>query len=104
MVLSRIIRGLCPSELESRMSYRNTITGTLGAAQATVEIATRYNRAAKVGVQLSGTFSATVGFEVTLDGTNWIGIELRKASDMSDTGLADSSTSAGVFGGRSEER
>lgn len=47
-----------------------------------------------VGVQLSGTFSATVTFEATIDGTNWIAILL---TNLNAGTTATTATAAGLF-------
>lgn len=51
----------------------------------------------QVAVQLVGTFTATVTFEVTVDGTNWASIELNPTTDLSATGLTATATAAGLF-------
>ena len=50
-----------------------------------------------VAVQLVGTFTATVTFEVTVNGADWTSIELLPTTDLSDTGLVVSATAAGLF-------
>lgn len=47
-----------------------------------------------VSVQVTGTFSATVTFEITLNGSDWVAVEAHKASDGSKSSTA---TSAGVY-------
>lgn len=50
-----------------------------------------------VAVQIVGTFTATVTFEVTVNGTDYTSIELLPTTDLSDTGLVASATAAGLF-------
>lgn len=45
--------------------------------------------------QVSGTFSATVDFEATVDGTNWVGLETVSAADSGTVGT--STSSAGIY-------
>lgn len=45
---------------------------------------------ASLGIQISGTWSATLQFEGTVDGTNWVALEVRKPTD----GSRSSSTTA----------
>lgn len=50
--------------------------------------------AARVTVQVSGTFSATVNFEGTIDDTNWFAVGLKTAADGA---AATTATGAGVW-------
>lgn len=45
-------------------------------------------------IQLSGTFSATVTFEGTVDGTNWVAI---LATNMTSGTAATTATAAGIY-------
>jgi len=47
-----------------------------------------------VAVQITGTFSATVTFEATIDRTNWIAV---KADNLNDRTSATTATAAGIF-------
>jgi hypothetical protein len=49
---------------------------------------------AVAGLQVSGTFSATVTFEGTVDGTNWVGVP---ATNRNDGAAATTATAAGLF-------
>ena len=49
---------------------------------------------ATVVLQVSGTFSATVSFEGTVDGTNWVAV---RAQNLATGVAATSTTSAGLF-------
>lgn len=51
----------------------------------------------KVAVQLAGTFTATVTFEVTVDGTNWVAVELLPTTDLANTALTATASAAGVW-------
>lgn len=52
-------------------------------------------------VQLTGTWSGTVTFEVTVDGTNWVSFELGPTTDLSGTtsSLTATATANGVWTG-----
>jgi len=47
-----------------------------------------------VGVQITGTFSATVTFEASVDGTNWVAVE---AVSLTDGSKVSSATAPGLF-------
>lgn len=75
------------------------ITGTLGANGATGSLGdgSRTNTAF-MGVQLTGTFTATVTFQGTIDGTNWVSISARPYSGLYDSTLAvNTATAVGAF-------
>ena len=48
-----------------------------------------------------GTWSGTVTFEVTVDGTNWVSYELYPTTDLAATALTATATADGVFFGKS---
>ena len=50
--------------------------------------------AARVTVQVSGTFTATVSFQGTIDDTNWFAVGLKTAADGA---AVTSATAAGVW-------
>jgi hypothetical protein len=54
------------------------------------------DRYTHVALQVSGTFSATVTFEVTVDGTNWVSAACLDVSDTTRTHKA-TTTAVGVF-------
>lgn len=49
----------------------------------------------RVAFQVSGTFEATVTFEGTVDGANWVAMEVAAIGDS--TSKATTATAAGVF-------
>ncbi|EIJ33315.1 hypothetical protein [Thiothrix nivea] len=63
-------------------------TGTLAAVNATVN--TDITDAASVSVVITGTLSMTIAFEVSIDGTTWVPINLVNSSTM----IAGTSTGA----------
>jgi hypothetical protein len=52
-------------------SFRSKSTGDLDAVNEAVTVEVRQLDNAACGVQVTGTFSATVLIEATMDGTNW---------------------------------
>jgi hypothetical protein len=50
-----------------------------------------------IAVQIFGTFTATLLFEVTVDGTNWVACELMTSADQTDTSLVASVSAAGLW-------
>ncbi len=63
---------------------------TLGA-EGIVELEGRYKF---LTVQVSGTFTATVSFEGTVDGTNWAAVQ---GKNLASGSAASSATAAGIF-------
>lgn len=72
------------------------LTGTLQDAAGADGNGTAFDvkGAARVTVQVSGTFSATVNFEGTIDDTNWFAVGLKTAADGS---AVTTTTGAGVW-------
>ena len=69
-----------------------TFSGNLAAAAAVV-VATDLKDACGILVTTAGTFSGTVVFEVSIDGTNWYAIQMVRASaQISETSRALSGT------------
>jgi len=54
----------------------------------------QYGTFDEVAFQVSGTFVGTVTFEGTVDGTNWVAVEVQSATDVSVT--ATTATAAGI--------
>jgi hypothetical protein len=52
--------------------FRNTTNGTIAANGASVTLDYRQFFNGGVGVQVTGTFSGTLQFEVTIDSTNYV--------------------------------
>lgn len=55
-------------------NYRNSSQDTIAANGASVMLAYRQFVNGGVGVQVTGTWTGTLQFEVTIDGTNFVGI------------------------------
>lgn len=64
------------------------------AAQNTEGIIDLGGRYGSVSLQVSGTFTATVSFKATVDGTNWVDIQ---GTNVSSGSSATSTSAAGIF-------
>ncbi len=75
------------------------ITGTLGALNAVVELGDGSpSRASFMAVQVTGTFSATLTFQGTVDGTNWVALSALPFGSLYDSTTAvTTATAAGLF-------
>lgn len=72
----------------------------LTAAQSAATLSSLPARC-EIAVQIvASALSATVTFEVTVDGTNWVSIELMPTTDLTDTALTATATAAGVWVGK----
>lgn len=77
-------------------SDRSTITSTSSVATLTALPAE-----ASVAVQIAASaLSATITFEVTVDGSNWASIELMPTTDLTDTALTATASAAGIWVGK----
>jgi len=66
---------------------------TIGALNDAASI-TGFPSAGGVAVQIVGAMSATITFEVTIDGTNWVAFNMTPSNSGTD---ASTATSAGAF-------
>lgn len=76
-------------------SYRNTTTGVIDANGESVTLAYRETVNGGFGIQASGTFSGTLQFQMTIDGTNFVPVEATDVGDSST--LSTTTTSAGIW-------
>jgi hypothetical protein len=74
--------------------YRNTVVGTISGNNQSVTLPYRHHTNGGVGVQITGTFSGTLQFEVTVDGTNYVGVF---TNNVTSNANAVSTTAGGVF-------
>lgn len=74
--------------------YRNKASGTIDANGASVTLEWRETTNGVVATQITGTFSGTVTFEVTIDGTNWVATN---AMPVASTTPASTTTSTGIW-------
>ena len=72
-------------------------TGSLGALNANVELV--LGGAAGFVVDLRGTFSATVTFQGTIDGTNWFPVAVLPAGGSVNVATVTTATAAGAWAG-----
>lgn len=74
-------------------AYRNTTNGTIAALNGAVTLAWREFYNGGVGVQITGTFSGTLTFQMTIDGTNWVNVQ---AADVSTGSASTGTTTTGI--------
>lgn len=72
-------------------------TGSLAALNATVALS--LNGATGFAVDLRGTFSATVTFQASIDGTNWFNIPVLPAGSAANVATVTTATVAGAWMG-----
>lgn len=75
------------------------VTGTLGTLNATVDGATDLSNYASVRVQITGTFSGTVTFQSSVDGTTWVTRSLSPATIASQATITATATTPGIWFG-----
>jgi hypothetical protein len=75
-------------------NYRNSTTGTIAANNANVTLAYRQFFNGGVGVQVTGTYSGTLQFEVTIDGTTYVALP---ALNITTGAEATTTTGTGIF-------
>ena len=78
------------------MNYRNSIAGTITANGASVTLPYRHFTNGGVGFQVTGTFSGTLQFELTINGTDWVAFQVANVNTGS---LSLTTTATGVFKG-----
>jgi len=71
-----------------------TVTGTLGALNATLQV--DIETADNVLVQSLGTWVGTITPEISLNGTDWVATALKSSAQTSATTLITSWTSNGI--------
>lgn len=78
------------------MSYvPSTESATLDIADAALTLGTA--DADSVALQVTGTFSGTITFEASVDGTNWAALAVKASSQTAAATLVTTTTAAGVF-------
>lgn len=75
-------------------NYRNTTTGTIAANGGTLGLAYRQFSNGAIGVQVTGTWSGTLQFEMTIDGTNYVAVQ---ATNVTTGSQATTLTANGIF-------
>ena len=74
-------------------AYRNTTNGTIAANNNAVTLAWREFYNGGVGVQVTGTFSGTLTYQMTIDGTNWVAVQ---ATNVTTGSIATTTTTTGI--------
>jgi len=74
--------------------FRNSTTGTIAANAANVTLAWREFFNGGVGVQVTGTFSGTLQFQMTIDGTNYVAVQ---ATSVTTGTVATTTAATGIF-------
>jgi hypothetical protein len=78
------------------MSYvPSTESKTLGVAEAALTLTAL--TADTVAVQVTGTFTGTITFEASVDGTNYVAIAMKASSQTAAATLVTTTTTVGLF-------
>ena len=78
------------------MSYvPSTESQTLGAAEAALTLTAL--TADTVAVQVTGTFTGTITFEASVDGTNYVALAVKASSQTAAATLVTTTTTVGLF-------
>lgn len=75
-------------------AFRNTVNGALAALNATLALAWREFFNGGVGIQVAGTFSGTLTPQITLNGTDWVNVQVQNVTNGAVTSTI---TAPGVF-------
>ena len=75
-------------------NYRNATNGSIDAATESVELAYRHFMNGGVGVQVTGTWTGTLEFQVTINGTDWDDIA---AEEVGSLIISTQTTANGTF-------
>jgi hypothetical protein len=75
-------------------NFRNSSKDTIDANGESVALAYRQFFNGGVGVQVTGTFSGTLQFEVTIDGTNYVAVPALNVTTGTE---ATTTTGTGIF-------
>lgn len=75
-------------------NFRNSSQGSIAANNTSVTLSYRQFFNGGVGVQVTGTYSGTLQFEVTIDGTNYVALP---ALNINTGAEATTTTGTGIF-------
>ncbi len=78
------------------MNFRNQASGTITANGQSVTLPYRHFANGGIGVQVTGTWVATLQFEVTIDGTNYVALPM---ANVNSGATASTTTANGIFAG-----
>lgn len=73
----------------------SSTSGTLGALEAALTVLCA--DADSVAIQVAGTFTGTITFECSVDGTNWAALAVKASSQTAAATLVTTTTGVGVF-------
>lgn len=73
----------------------STESATLGVAEAALTLGTA--DADSVALQVTGTFTGTITFEASVDGTNYAALAVKASSQTAAATLVTTTTGVGVF-------
>lgn len=77
-------------------NYRNSTSGTIDANGESVTLAWREFYNGGVGIQVTGTFSGTLTYQITIDGTNWVAVIATNVT-TGTTGTTTTATGVAFF-------
>ena len=75
-------------------NYRNSTAGDITALNGAVTLTYRQFANGGIGVQVTNTFSGTLTFEMTIDGTNFVAVQ---ATNVSTGVIGTTATATGVY-------
>ena len=75
-------------------NYRNSTNGTIAANGASVTLAWKEFYNGGVGVQLTGTFSGTLQFEMTINGTDFVAVQ---TTNVTTAVVGTTASAVGVY-------
>ena len=75
-------------------NFRNSTQSTITAADGAVTLAYRQFFNGGIGVQVTGTFSATLSFEMSIDGTNFVAVQ---TTNVNTGSVATTATGTGIY-------
>lgn len=75
-------------------NFRNSTTSTIAANNTSVTLAYRQFFNGGIGAQITGTFSGTLQFEMSIDGTNFVAVQ---ATNVTSGAVATTATATGIF-------
>jgi hypothetical protein len=77
-----------PREFAKEVTLQNAVAATGNGTAMDV------SGLSALGIQITGTFSATVTFQGTVDGSNWVAVQ---GVNMNDGSVTNNTTSTGIF-------
>lgn len=75
-------------------NFRNSTNGTIAANNTSVTLAYREFLNGRAGIQVTGTFSGTLQFEMSIDGTTFVAVPAINVTSKTE---AATTTATGIF-------